>query len=147
MKEAIQKAIEGGYAIQNSYYAIPVVFTKLVNTNKYHTTFEINDTCWKQNEKGEDIEVPMTTSHHTSSILLDPLFWQCLGKSLGWNEVEIYMSDYENDHPFMGGTIDYPYGEGAGMTYKVEGWKYYWLQFINHLAEGKDAEEFFNNFN
>ena len=77
-------------------------------------------------------------------IFLDPLFWQALGNSLGWKEeIEIFMDDYHNDHPFMGGTLDYPYDEGAGMTFNSEEWKYKWHSFIDHLAEGKEAEEFF----
>jgi hypothetical protein len=48
---------------------------------------------------------------------LAPLFWQALGKARGWANI----SEIE-----------------GGM-----GWKNVWLLFIEHLAEGKDAESFF----
>lgn len=61
---------------------------------------------------------------YKSSILLDPLFWRALGKSLGWEEIE---------HTHM-------------VTKKnvvTKMWLSYWHRFIDHLAEGKDAESFF----
>lgn len=88
MKNAIEKAIEGGY----------------------DNTFEIkrpgpiaNDFIYKSNE----------------IILLDPLFWQALGKSLGWKE--------------------------AGWTKGQDEWIWYWHDFIDHLAEGGTAEDFFTH--
>jgi len=45
----------------------------------------------------------------------DPLFWQSLGKAMGW--------------------------PSNPMSWK--GWKNQWHDFIDHLAEGKTAEEFF----
>ena len=44
---------------------------------------------------------------------LDPLYWQCLGKTLGWG----------ND----GNSV----------------WLYYQHRFIDHLAEGKSIESYF----
>lgn len=59
-------------------------------------------------------------------ILLDPLFWQCLGKSLGWSE-----------------ELNYGYkGNDYGL---YQEWQNAWHSFIDHIAEGKDIEEFFNN--
>lgn len=51
-----------------------------------------------------------------SAVLLDPLFWQALGKAEGWI---------------------YPVGGMNGLRE--------WHKFIDHLAEGKDAESFFTN--
>ena len=75
--------------------------------------------------------------------LLDPLFWQALGKAMGWKDM------------FMGEPIDKKMqkwldereketGEPYNKSCKREGWLHYWLTFILHLAEGKDAESFFN---
>lgn len=50
---------------------------------------------------------------------LDPIFWQALGKSLGWED-------------FMGGYED-----------RCFGWVYQWHSFIDHLAKGESAESFF----
>lgn len=54
-----------------------------------------------------------------SEIFLQPSFWQALGKARGW-------------------------GEGDGSV-KVWDWRGYWHRFIDHLAEGKDAESFFKD--
>lgn len=90
MKEAIQKAIEGGYKI---------------------LSWDIGSPVYDKNE-----------------VLLDPLFWQSIGKALGWNEDHFYlvangieMESQQND--------------------KV--WKLYWHRFIDHLASGGEAEKFF----
>lgn len=85
MKEAITKAIEGGYD-EMKFYPI-----------------------WKTSELGVGFhKLPLT------GIFLDPLFWQALGKSLGWTDTD---------------------------TVKI--WKYNWHLFIDHLASGKDPESFF----
>lgn len=54
----------------------------------------------------------------------DPLFWQSLGKAMGWRE-------------------EYPKA-GVRIGTFIE-WKQMWHRFIDHLAEGKDAESFFEN--
>lgn len=48
----------------------------------------------------------------------DPSFWQALGKELGWVDTDVR---------------------------RIEGkiWRFHWHRFIDHLAEGKDAESFF----
>ena len=53
-----------------------------------------------------------------SRIFLDPKFWQALGKAMGWGE----------------DTTD------ESGRYK---WHWKWVEFIDHLAEGKDAESYF----
>lgn len=55
---------------------------------------------------------------------LDPLFWQSLGKAMGWKDEKEY--------------------DGGGAHWKIKGqWKREWHRFIDHLAEGKTAEEYF----
>jgi hypothetical protein len=58
-------------------------------------------------------------------VWLDPLFWQCLGKAMGWEEVE--MSD---PHRAVNGKAE---------------WHNNWHRFIDHISESKDAESFFAN--
>ncbi len=62
--------------------------------------------------------------------VLDPLFWQALGKGLGW---EIKES--------VGRT---PQGYRLKTTRGVD-WEIMWHRFIDHLAEGKDVDSFFTN--
>ena len=53
---------------------------------------------------------------NSTSLFLDPSFWQALGKARGW--------------------VD-------SRSLVLEGWAYYWHDFIDHLASGGDAESFF----
>ena len=53
-------------------------------------------------------------------IALDPNFWRCLGKALGWGK----------------DTYDYERGEDTD-------WKWHWHRFIDALSEGKTADDFF----
>lgn len=62
-------------------------------------------------------------------IFLDPLFWQALGRARGWA---------------MGGTGRMYHDEyGVGGYPSMFVWQEKWHRFIDHLAEGKDAESFF----
>ncbi len=60
--------------------------------------------------------------------LIDPLFWQALGKSLGWKESKFY--SYDGIHT-------------TGESMSEAQW--YSRSFWNHIWEGKDADSFFNN--
>lgn len=63
-------------------------------------------------------------------IFLDPEFWKCLGKSLGWKD----------DKPSQ--TFTTEFGEiSSKVLYR--GYLSYWHHFIDHLAEGKDPDSFF----
>lgn len=73
------------------------------------------------------------TKKYHSDILLDPLFWQTLGKAKGWNT---YKTHTGSGYPMSAG--DPP----SWKRYKPE-WLYNQHRFIDHLAEKKSAEEFF----
>lgn len=62
-----------------------------------------------------------------SELLLKPIFWQSLGKALGWQEANIYGFK--------------PTPEGRKV------WKEHWHSFITKLAEGGTPEEFFRELN
>jgi len=53
---------------------------------------------------------------------LDPAFWQALGKAMGWSEEKASVVIYRVKEPE---------------------WQSYWHRFIDHLAEGKTLESFF----
>ncbi len=59
-----------------------------------------------------------------SDTLLDPLFWQALGKGLGWN----------------GKNMDACCESNPGSQ---DEWFYNWHNFIDHLASGKSVDSFF----
>lgn len=54
--------------------------------------------------------------------LLDPLFWQALGKAEGWTKVLLSSANEE--------------------TWQLE-WERNWHDFIDHLIEDKDINTFF----
>lgn len=92
-----------------------------------------------------------------SMILLEPIFWQYLGKARGWG-TEMTLID-EPGHPkeWMYYThcarcheqiIDQEDGCPSGCDCDdayIEAWVMEWHRFIDHLAEGKDAESFFKD--
>lgn len=63
-----------------------------------------------------------------AEIFLDPLFWQALGKARGWFEKNTFINTFWKGQP---------------RTFPQ--WQYKWHRFIDHLAEGKDAESFFES--
>ncbi len=80
---------------------------------------------------------PKSVVERDNALLLDSQAWQCLGKAEGRDKVcddcgEGYMKSRDNCT--------------CGMTYPPLSywWEYAWHRFIDHLAEGKDAESFFN---
>lgn len=58
-----------------------------------------------------------------SEIFLDRLFWQALGKSRGWARLAPYELVNKN----------------------IPEWHYHWHRFIDALAEGQTAEDFFKS--
>ena len=99
INEAIKKAIEGGW------------FPK---ATRLQFVFE---------ERGH---VEVFEDYH---IFLDPLFWQALGKSLGWSEENEYKCRRSPAYNWQ--------------TIRRSGWHAKWIELIDHLAEGKDAESWF----
>ena len=73
-------------------------------------------------ERPAPCEIEGIEVYHKGDTLLDPLFWQSLGKAMGWKWC-----------PFR----HYPH------TVECVEWIVQWHCFIDHLAEGKTAESFF----
>lgn len=66
-------------------------------------------------KNGYDVSEKLEYGH---SRLLDHLFFQALGRGLGW-------------------------GEDENNTWDKRTWASHWHRLIDHLAEGKDIESFF----
>lgn len=62
-----------------------------------------------------------------SEVLLDPQWWLCLGKAMGWKDLSIEEGEYD-----------------PSSRYASLGWEEEWHCFIAHLAEEKPPEDFFN---
>jgi|SRR6185369_5974388 len=60
---------------------------------------------------------------------LDPEFWKCLGKSLGWME-ELNVKDYD--------TLVYQY-----WKWRPE-WEFQWHRFINDIVAGRTPKDYFS---
>lgn len=114
MKEAIQKAIEGGYLAE----AYEHFKTRMKNPDE---NIIVHIEKWEN----DYFAYMFGGTWNCSTIFLDPLFWQALGKSLGWRGEKKYIN-----------VTDETFG-------KFETWECYWHRFIDHLASGKDAESFF----
>lgn len=110
MKEAIRLSIEGGY-----------------NTPYVFQGFSFLEWFGKERFSEEEI----------SLILLDPLFWKCLGKSLRLDSIHYEHCAAAEYHEFGN-------SKECDCSAKDE-WKVNWHRFIDHLANGGNADEFFTN--
>jgi len=72
---------------------------------------------------GEAYKNTLAEKGEKEIVFLDPKFWQCLGKAMGW-------------------TKGYETKEMRGESYYLK-WLFEWHKFIDYLAEGKSAEDFF----
>lgn len=102
MKNAIEKALSGGYQIHG-------------------------DLTIEELDNYSPLEVCVTMKE---VLFLDPLFWQALGKAIGWSEYAVCIACERDDCDHVDG-------------YKVK-WLVTWHRFIDHLASGGDADSFFN---
>ena len=71
--------------------------------------------------------------YESYKIFLDPLFWQALGKAMGWEKYD----DNKCPHNGMCGL------RCEGSKIIVPGWMSRWHRFIDALASGQSAESFF----
>lgn len=115
MKNAIELAIKGGFRPQD--YGFTDGSQEL-----YGNQFEI---------EGENEVHIFTVSGrefwiHTTQITSDPLFWQALGKAMGKED-------------------DYAHYVFEDEDMLMDWWRANWHNFIDHLAEGKDADSFFED--
>lgn len=79
----------------------------------------------------------------TAQVLLMPEFWQSLGKAIGW---EVVAENGYNEEKLIRSYRGYSKGYGEKMwksALKKEAWNYQWHRFIDKLADGGTAEQFF----
>jgi hypothetical protein len=85
--------------------------------------------------------------------LLNPFFWQSLGKAMGLGTEMFHEDDGKTywdfyEHCGFCGEMILDIEEGCpkdcGFDYQlINSWHKMWRDFIDHLAEGKDPESFF----
>lgn len=77
---------------------------------------------------------------------LDPQFWQSLGKAMGWRQFCKRCDNPSSANSL--GACDLCEGMESDrpLIGRFElGWLYQWHKFIDHLAEGKNIESYFEN--
>jgi len=111
--EALHKAVAEGYHSQSLHG----VETSYSGANREFSV-------WTRTDNHSSFVVP------TEGTFLDPLFWQALGRALGWDQAMRTVHAVENGRPTI-------------VTRAGHHWLSHWHRFIDDLAEGKTAESFF----
>lgn len=120
MENAIKKAIEGGWKEGEKW--------QFVTANRYWVT-------WLD---GNGTEVAININVY----LLDSKFWQCLIPK----ETKVTLDLKKMTITQVGRVpLQRPKQKVSYIRKTPNKWKTVWHRFIDHLAEGKDAEEFFSN--
>lgn len=125
MKEAIKKSIEGGYKSQVK--GTLEIFKDQIQFVSY--------------DKGDKSGFPVMTIYK-DEMLLDPQWWICLGKALGWGEKTVVRRAITignfaiPEKKMIFDEIDYQ------MDY-IRGWQYQMHLFIDHIADGGTPDEYF----
>lgn len=136
MQEALKLAIEGGYEPFKT-----VKMAELIcEIHGEHMTCN-----FRPHPSGAIVKG--ICSANINRLLLDPLFWQSLGKALGWDK-EIgrgccnlcgeAMPESESMFLYHGYS-----GNCPKPPLQNKEWKKEWHRLIDHLASGKDADSFF----
>jgi hypothetical protein len=113
VQEVMKKAVEGGYHIESSD-GVDIAYS---GANDEYS-------AWTRTDTESSFLVPVEET------LLDPRFWQALGRTLGWGEV----CDL---------AIICVHGEAECQRYRGYYWMFQWLRFIQALAQGNTLDAFF----
>ncbi len=101
------------------------------------------DNAWRDEENDHLFMDEMVDE--VNVFLLDPSFWQSLGKAMGWIELTCDGCNtnttikYRKEHDGKGDG-DYHYGCQGHFRWT---WLLHWHSLIDHLADGKDIESYF----
>lgn len=95
--------------------------------------------------KSNDYEPQAVTLEH--HYLLDPLFFQALGKGLGWEGRKIAYTFYETNGKRTDDNTDYVFvgGEDHSTPKLIDFATYQQLQLIIHLDKGNTIESWFES--
>jgi hypothetical protein len=113
IQEAVNKATAGGYHINGT----DGMETDYVGANSEYSV-------WTRKDNASSFIVPVADT------FLDPNFWHALGRGLGWDHELMTVHTVENGRPTI-------------VTRAGHQWLYHWHRFVDFLAEGKTADDFF----
>ena len=121
IKQFIEKSIKGGFRWEEKREGHQ---EKIVVLNNYW--FEYHDTYKIPVAVGDFTNIIKLNTHW---LFLRPDFWRCAGKEMGWDDKTKLKKGYST------------FKQSTGEDY----WKYQWHRFIDHLAEDKSIESFFES--
>jgi len=113
IEEALHKAVAEGYHSKS-----------LHGVDTYYSGANHECSVWTRPDNHSSFVVPL------EGTFLDPLFWQALGRALGWDQAIGTVHAVENGRPTV-------------ITRAGHQWLAHWHRFIDDLAEGKTTESFF----
>lgn len=135
ISEAIEKAIEGGYQ--------ELFWDGCKECGGVGRDDNIDFVCTVCKGTGNGDLLLEEMSAQWERFTSDPLFWQSLGKAMGW---EVVAENGYNEEKLIRSYRGYSKGYGEKMwksALKKEAWNYQWHRFIDKLADGGTAEQFF----
>lgn len=151
VKQTIEKAIEGGYKDEKSHcYRCGI---------RKSATKALMLGCSNSKEVPYKSHLFRKPSNKIEVYLLDPNFWKCLGKAMGWKEGEIKVCvgcgkslDEKEVSAWGKHTGKYNGREMDGCDsdvwhYHRGVWEIEWHKFIDHLAEGGNIVDYFEKLN
>ena len=130
IQQAIQKAIEGGWR------------PKEFPLEEKSDDILVQVATEKELEENDDLIYPIMFSNleypeegyyystDMPHIIIDPLFWQALGKSMGWKYAGQYTQEWSNM-----------------KVCSFDEWVYKWHLMVEHLADGGTIESYFEQLN
>ena len=116
IKEAVNKATEGGYHINGSD-----------GIEAYYSGASSHYSAWTRKDNDSSFIVAMEET------FLDPEFWQALGRALRWDHGPMTVHKVEDGRPTV-------------VIRPEQHWLYHWHRFIDYLAAGRTPEPFFESF-
>lgn len=119
IQETIEKAIDGGFST-------------------------VDGRAPTKEERPTIARLEIKTHGSIEAIFLNPLFWQSLGKAMGWPEDTTYCDHCgEADIADEYVTNDEEHSDCSNLLTFPKYWRYQWHRFIDHLADGATPESFF----
>jgi hypothetical protein len=116
IQEALNKAVDGGFHVNGADGA---------DTDYSGANSEFS--AWTRKDNDSSFIVPV------EEMFLDPLFWQALGRALGWDHPISTVQEVDNGRLTM-------------VTRTGQYWLSHWHCFLDFLAAGKTPEHFFAQF-